>query len=62
MNDAATAARAHRADGTGLGLPIAKALTERQGGALRLESETNEGVRAILTLPRTEAATPEGAL
>lgn len=56
------AARAHRADGTGLGLPIAKALTERQGGALRLESETNQGVRAILTLPKTEPAPSEGAL
>lgn len=44
------AARAHRADGTGLGLPIARTLTERQGGALTLESREGEGTRAVLTL------------
>jgi signal transduction histidine kinase len=53
-------ARAHRADGTGLGLPIAKTLTERQGGALTLESQDGQGVRAILTLPRMSPALVEG--
>lgn len=53
-------ARAHRADGTGLGLPIAKTLTERQGGALRLESQAGQGVTAILTLPRKNTALVEG--
>ncbi|ACL94817.2 sensor histidine kinase [Caulobacter vibrioides] len=55
------AARAHRADGTGLGLPIAKALTERQGGSLTLHSQTGHGVSAILTLPCTTNACLEGA-
>lgn len=48
-------ARAHRADGTGLGLPIAKTLTERQGGLLKLESQDGQGVRATLTMPRTSS-------
>ncbi|ATC32197.1 sensor histidine kinase [Caulobacter vibrioides] len=55
------AARAHRADGTGLGLPIAKALAERQGGALTLRSEPGQGVSAILTLPCAANAYLEGA-
>lgn len=55
-----SAARAHRADGTGLGLPIAKTLAERQGGALRLESRAGQGVKAILTLPIMTAAHAEG--
>lgn len=55
-----SAARAHRADGTGLGLPIAKTLTERQGGALKLESRDGQGVRAVLTLPRMNPALVEG--
>lgn len=55
-----SAARAHRADGTGLGLPIAKTLTERQGGALTLESRDGQGVRAVLTLPRMNPALVDG--
>ena len=55
-----TAARAHRADGTGLGLPIARTLTERQGGGLALESGEGAGVRATLTLPRTDGAREAG--
>lgn len=55
-----SAARAHRADGTGLGLPIAKTLTERQGGALTLESHAGQGVRAVLTLPIVTATHAEG--
>lgn len=55
------AARAHRADGTGLGLPIAKALTERQGGVLTLRSEKGQGVSAILSLPCMTNALLEGA-
>ncbi|MEM8987034.1 MAG: ATP-binding protein [Pseudomonadota bacterium] len=38
-------------EGTGLGLPIAKALADLHGGDLRLESSPGEGVRAIVTLP-----------
>lgn len=47
----AATARAHRADGTGLGLPIARTLTERQGGELTLESELGRGTRAVLRMP-----------
>jgi signal transduction histidine kinase len=53
-------ARAHRADGTGLGLPIARTLTERQGGALRLESPQGHGVTATLTLPQMTPAFVKG--
>lgn len=37
--------------GTGLGLIIAKRLTELYGGAFSLESEAGSGTRVILTLP-----------
>src|ERR1041384_5265436 len=40
-----------RNEGTGLGLPIAKALIELHGGELRLESELNKGTTAELRLP-----------
>lgn len=52
-------ARAHRADGTGLGLPIARTLAERQGGTLNLERAEGRGVRAVLALPsKTPAKEP----
>jgi len=38
-------------EGTGLGLPIAKALVERQGGTLALTSKVGEGTIVRLTLP-----------
>jgi len=44
-------ARAHRADGTGLGLPIARTLTERQGGRMTLASDPERGTTARLVLP-----------
>jgi signal transduction histidine kinase len=40
-----------RNEGTGLGLPIAKALIELHGGELSLESEINVGTTAELRLP-----------
>jgi two-component system OmpR family sensor kinase len=49
-------ARIHRAAGSGLGLPIAKALTQAHGGSLTLESPaieaTGQGTRVQLRLPR----------
>lgn len=38
-------------DGFGLGLPIAKALSEQLGGSLDLRSEVNRGTEAIVRLP-----------
>jgi len=37
--------------GFGLGLPIAKALTEAQGGSIEIESEVGSGSKVIITLP-----------
>lgn len=47
----------HRADGvvgTGLGLPICKALIERHGGQIELTSEPNQGTLATVRLPNAE--------
>ncbi len=43
-------------EGTGLGLPLAKAIVERHGGTLVLESELGVGTTVRLTFP------PEGLL
>ncbi len=40
-----------RHEGTGLGLPIAHALTRMHGGDLRIESRKGEGTRVSLILP-----------
>jgi signal transduction histidine kinase len=42
-------ATSHR--GLGLGLSIAKALVEAQGGTLRLESEPNRGSKFLISIP-----------
>ncbi len=59
--DAATLARVQeafvttKANGTGLGLPLARILTEAHGGTLSLESAPGRGTRATVWLPRREA-------
>jgi signal transduction histidine kinase len=40
-----------RQEGTGLGLPLVKAMIEIHGGSLRLESQPGKGTTAWLTLP-----------
>ena len=49
-------------EGTGLGLPIAKALVELQGGTFILNSEKGEGTHAVLLFPRMHktASLPHG--
>lgn len=42
---------ARRGGGTGLGLPIVKAIVEGQGGTVEIRSELGQGTRVLLTLP-----------
>jgi signal transduction histidine kinase len=42
-----------RHEGTGLGLPLAKALAELHGGQLDLISTPGRGTSVIITLPRS---------
>src|SRR5579859_7501444 len=44
-------ATSHSAEGTGLGLPLVKALMELHGGFLELESEVDKGTQARLVFP-----------
>ncbi len=44
-------AAVHYDGGSGLGLPVAKAIVEAHGGQIVLSSEPGEGVRATFTLP-----------
>lgn len=54
------ASRARHTGGTGLGLPIAKAIAESHGGSIALASPPGEGVTVSLLLPRRDPQ-PRGA-
>jgi signal transduction histidine kinase len=56
IHDNAHAARAYL--GTGLGLPLARAMTELHGGVLEVQSDTNEGTRVCVTLPARRVIKP----
>ena len=45
-------------DGTGLGLPIVKALTEHHGGTLTIDSEPGKGTTVRVTLPAAAMPAP----
>jgi signal transduction histidine kinase len=47
-------------EGTGLGLPLAKALVELHGGALRIDSQLSVGTVVTLTLPASLAVAQPG--
>ena len=50
--------RARRQEGTGLGLPIAKALIEQHGGSFFIASKENAGTTVTFTLPGNGVAAP----
>ncbi len=45
-------------EGTGLGLPLSKALVEQHGGALDLQSEVGVGTTATVRFPATRIVAP----
>ncbi len=45
-------------EGTGLGLPIAKALVELHGGQIQIRSEKGKGTEVAVVLPSRNAVTP----
>jgi signal transduction histidine kinase len=47
---------ARKHDGTGLGLPLAKALTELQGGRFSIDSEPGTGTEIVISLPQAQRA------
>jgi signal transduction histidine kinase len=46
---------ARRYEGTGLGLPLAKALVELHGGRISIESQPGKGTQVTVALPRASA-------
>jgi signal transduction histidine kinase len=59
IHDSAHAAK--EIQGTGLGLPLAKAMVELHGGHLTLDSDTNQGTRVAIYFParRVVARNPQ---
>lgn len=53
-------ARQHRADGSGLGLSIGRALARAHGGDIRLDSQPGCSTTALLVLPLWNSGAPEG--
>lgn len=51
--------RADHVKGTGLGLSITRAIVERYGGTIRVESRLGEGARFIITFPDPDAEEKE---
>jgi hypothetical protein len=51
---------ASRREGTGLGLPLAKAMIELHGGSLTVESQPNRGTAVTLTFPADRVVRPKG--
>ncbi len=52
--------RADRAEGTGLGLTICRAIVERYNGTIAVRSAPGRGTTFIITLPAADAAGAEG--
>jgi two-component system, cell cycle sensor histidine kinase PleC len=52
---------ARKYEGTGLGLPLAKTLTELHGGTLSLQSAPGEGTTATVRFPPSRSVTGTGA-
>ncbi len=49
-------------NGTGLGLPLAKAMLELHGGTLAISSLPGHGTRIVLNFPASRSAAPAARL
>jgi two-component system cell cycle sensor histidine kinase PleC len=52
----------HAHDGTGLGLPLVKALVELHGGQFTLTSEVGKGTTGTAIFPKSRVIQPEATL